>query len=197
MAKVELTLREIVEFARAPMRVLEKAIEERVLKPRIRTVASHGRRTRRVLGPHAVAYAAILSRLDLKLGLAHKRRLAANLARLEPDELGHSRLELSPAVEIDLGRLVGDAVERAGRYVSDRDAYIEINPEIKGGTPVIRGTRMTVYSVLGRVDGGDTIDEILEENPDLERAALEAAVVYARAHPFVGRPGGKPWKTAA
>jgi uncharacterized protein (DUF433 family) len=42
---------------------------------------------------------------------------------------------------------------------------------------------MTVYSVIGRVDHGETIDDILSENPDLTRAALEAAVAYARAHP--------------
>ena len=55
---------------------------------------------------------------------------------------------------------------------------------------------MTVYSVLGRVDHGDTIDDILSENPDLSREALEAAVTYARAHPLIGRPGGRPWAHA-
>ena len=31
------------------------------------------------------------------------------------------------------------------------DAYIVVDDEIMGGTPVIRGTRVTVYAVLGRI----------------------------------------------
>lgn len=77
------------------------------------------------------------------------------------------------------------------------DEHIVINDEIMGGTPVIRGTRMTVYSVLGRVDHGNSIEDILEENPDLSRAAIEAALVYARRHPFVEIPGGRPWADQA
>jgi uncharacterized protein (DUF433 family) len=73
------------------------------------------------------------------------------------------------------------------------DAHIVVDEEIKGGTPVIRGTRMTVYAVLGRVDHGETIDDILADNPDLTREALEAAINYARSHPLVGHPGGRPW----
>ena len=55
---------------------------------------------------------------------------------------------------------------------------------------------MTVYSVLGRVEHGDTIDDILAENPDLLRPVVEAAMTYARTHPFVERPGGRPWASA-
>ena len=86
----------------------------------------------------------------------------------------------------------GTVVLEPGEIVVSADGYIVEDEGIMGGTPCIRGTRMTVYSVLGRVDHGDTIDEIDEENPDISREALEAAVIYARAHPLVVRPGGKP-----
>ena len=72
---------------------------------------------------------------------------------------------------------------------AERDPFIVVDAAIQGGTPVIRGTRMTVYSVLGRIDHGDTIDDILEENPDLARDAIEAAITYARAHPRPQRFG--------
>jgi len=72
--------------------------------------------------------------------------------------------------------------------------WIEQNPEVKGGTAVIRGTRMTVYSVAGRVAHGDSIDSIIEDNPDLCRDAIEAALAFARANPLVGVPGGRPWR---
>ena len=66
-----------------------------------------------------------------------------------------------------------------------------------GGTPVIRGTRMTVYSVLGRLDHGDSVKDILDDNPHLSPEAVETAALYARTHPLRGRPGGRPWAKAA
>ena len=87
----------------------------------------------------------------------------------------------------------GTAALEPGEVVVSADGYIVEDEGIMGGTPCIRGTRMTVYSVLGRVDHGDSVDEIAEENPDIPREALEAAIVHARAHPLVVRPGGKPW----
>ena len=88
-------------------------------------------------------------------------------------------------------------MDRAERYRIARDALIVLDKAIKGGTPVVRGTRMTVYSVLGRIEHGDTVADILADNPDLSRKAIEAAIIYARAHPLMGRPGGRPWVDAA
>ncbi|MDE2111476.1 MAG: DUF433 domain-containing protein [Alphaproteobacteria bacterium] len=108
-----------------------------------------------------------------------------------------ARVELAPAVEVNVGRLVGDVLERAERYRAARDASIQISVSIMGGTPVIRGTRMTVYSVLGRIEHGETMEDILADNPDLKRDAIEAAITYARSHPPMGRPAGRPWVEAA
>ncbi|GGK52606.1 DUF433 domain-containing protein [Salinarimonas ramus] len=61
--------------------------------------------------------------------------------------------------------------------------FIDMNEAILSGTPVIRGTRVTVYSVLGRVRHGETIDDLVADNPDISREAFEAAIDYATAHP--------------
>jgi uncharacterized protein (DUF433 family) len=98
---------------------------------------------------------------------------------------------------VDVGLLVGDVIERAQRYIAARDAMITVDDAIMGGTPIIRGTRMTVYSVLGRVEHGDSVADILSDNPDLKREAIDAALTYARAHPPMGRPAGRPWIKAA
>jgi uncharacterized protein (DUF433 family) len=192
-----LTPREVAELSGAPKRVIEKAIEEHVLTVRVRPGGGAARHVRRMLPTHAVAYVAIITKLDLRLTTTHKKRLAHRLAHLPPADIRTARVELSPAVELDVGRLVGDAMDRAERYRVARDSAIVIDPAIKGGTPVIRGTRMTVYSVLGRIEHGETIDDILADNPDLAREAVEAAVTYARTHPLMGRPAGRPWAHAA
>lgn len=55
---------------------------------------------------------------------------------------------------------------------------------VMGGLPVIRGTRITVHSVDARVCGGDSLDDIAQENPEIPREAFEAALHYAKAHPI-------------
>lgn len=82
-------------------------------------------------------------------------------------------------------------------FTAPSDPMIAEDPEILGGTPVIRGTRVSVYAVLGRLNGGDAVDDILEDHPILSREAVETAAMYGRSHPFVGRPGGRPWSAAA
>lgn len=56
---------------------------------------------------------------------------------------------------------------------------VEVNPEICGGKPVIRGTRIMVRNILGMVAGGYTIDRILVAYPDLTREDVNAALEYA------------------
>ncbi len=47
-----------------------------------------------------------------------------------------------------------------------------------GGRAVIRGTRLTVAAVQGRVSGGDRIDDLVLEYPDVSREAFESAMAY-------------------
>lgn len=83
-------------------------------------------------------------------------------------------------------------MRNARRDRANRNVYIAVDPEILGRTPVIRSTRLSVQAVLGRLDGGDAIDELLADYPHISRAAFEAAATYARTHPLTGRPGGRP-----
>ena len=56
---------------------------------------------------------------------------------------------------------------------------IKINPEIMGGKPVIKGTRITVESILRRLSEGLNIKEILEDYPYLTEEDIRAALLYA------------------
>jgi uncharacterized protein (DUF433 family) len=192
-----LTPREVAELSGAPRHVVEKAIEERVLVVRQRRSPGATRHTSRALPAHAVAYAAVVASLDLRLSARQKKHLAAHLSHIDPADIRTARIELAPAVELDVGRLVGDAMERTERYRAARDAAIVSDAAIMGGTPIIRGTRITVYSVLGRVAHGETVDDVLSDNPDLSRDVVEAAITYARTHPLMGRPSGRPWAKGA
>ena len=57
---------------------------------------------------------------------------------------------------------------------------ITVNPQIFGGKPIIRGRRLAVEHVLAMLAAGDDFDTILEGYPWLERADIQACLVYAR-----------------
>ena len=142
----------------------------------------------RSLPLYAVAYVKVVEGVDLRMDLPMKRRLASQLARLDPHEFIMSRIELTPGVELDVGRLVGDAVLRAKAYGAVRDAMIVEDEAAPGGDPVLRHTRISVYALAERIADGETMADILADHPSLSRAAIEAALIYARAHPPVGAP---------
>jgi len=56
---------------------------------------------------------------------------------------------------------------------------IEINPEVMGGKPIIKGTRITVEPILRRLSEGLNIKEILEDFPYLTVEDIRAALLYA------------------
>lgn len=58
---------------------------------------------------------------------------------------------------------------------------ITINPEIGHGKPSIRNTRYTVDAMLEYLAGGDTVEDILSEFPDLQREDILACLAYAAA----------------
>ena len=58
---------------------------------------------------------------------------------------------------------------------------IEINSHVMMGKPVIRGTRITVELILGKLAEGATESELLEDYPHLTREDLRAAIAYGAA----------------
>ncbi len=58
---------------------------------------------------------------------------------------------------------------------------ITIDPEICHGKPTIRGLRYPVDSILEYLAAGDSIEDILNEFPDLEREDILACFAYASA----------------
>ena len=57
--------------------------------------------------------------------------------------------------------------------------YIESNPKIMMGKPVIKGTRITVELVLEKLAAGETIEQILDAHPHLTRDGIHAALEFA------------------
>lgn len=53
---------------------------------------------------------------------------------------------------------------------------IHSDPEIMGGTPVFVGTRVPAQTLLDYLEGGDSLDEFLEDFPSVMREQAVAAL---------------------
>ena len=56
---------------------------------------------------------------------------------------------------------------------------IEVNPDIMTGKPVVRGTRITVESVLRKLAAGMTPEAIVADHPKLTTEDIRAAQAFA------------------
>ncbi|MBI4455151.1 MAG: DUF433 domain-containing protein [Acidobacteria bacterium] len=63
----------------------------------------------------------------------------------------------------------------------DYQSRIVRNPNICGGQPVIKGTRVTLRTVLASLAEGATISEILADFPSLTEEDVRAAIAFAAA----------------
>jgi len=57
--------------------------------------------------------------------------------------------------------------------------YITIDSSIRFGKPCVIGTRITVYDVLGWLASGMSIEEILQDYPELKDIQIRACLAYA------------------
>lgn len=53
--------------------------------------------------------------------------------------------------------------------------------DLCGGQPVIRGTRVTLRTVLASLADGDSVEEILRGFPTLDEEAVRAVIAFAAA----------------
>jgi uncharacterized protein (DUF433 family) len=63
----------------------------------------------------------------------------------------------------------------------DWQSRIVVNPDVRGGKPCIKGTRITVYDVLEYLAGGMKEDQILADFPDLTQEDVRACLSFAAA----------------
>jgi len=61
-----------------------------------------------------------------------------------------------------------------------RESVIVSDPEILGGTPCFRGTRVPADSLIDYLEAGDTLEEFLDNFPSVSRESAVAALEEAK-----------------
>lgn len=185
MSNALLTAREATEVAGLPLNAVEKAIEQRVLRP----VRADGRQ---MISAREVALLVLLRQVPVALPVALKRRARDWFAGVR--RVAGARLELSPALTIRATPAVADVLARIERYARLRDRYVQSDPCVMGGEPVIRGTRVPVRDLAELIELGESPHVLAEDFPQVPEQAYELAVQWARANPRRGRPAA-PWRS--
>ena len=63
----------------------------------------------------------------------------------------------------------------------DYHQYIVRDPKVCGGEPIIKGTRVTVRTILASLAEGDTVQELFNAFPTLNEEDVRAVVAFAAA----------------
>jgi uncharacterized protein (DUF433 family) len=82
---------------------------------------------------------------------------------------------------------IADTLVEHDRLIRAHGAVTE-DPEILGGTPVLKGTRVPVYDIAASVAAGLPLSRIKDAYPSLTDELIELAIFYAKAVPLRGRP---------
>jgi len=62
----------------------------------------------------------------------------------------------------------------------DAKSIVSSDPEILGGTPVFAGTRVPLKNLIDYLEGGDSLEEFLEDFPSVSREQAVAALELAK-----------------
>jgi uncharacterized protein (DUF433 family) len=178
-----------------PVKTVHREIDEGPLKPKRKT---SGRK--RSLREEDLFYLAVAKGLDTRL---------VQLTSEGKDQLhdaivtycrrrGPAKREFpvfGGGLSLNLRRVLDEVHSRLTRLERARKMVVE-DPEIRGGEPCIRGTRVGVYELARMLEQGAAEDEILAGYPSLKREQLELARIFAQAYPRKGRPPRHAWHQA-
>ncbi|MGQ0663685.1 MAG: DUF433 domain-containing protein [Pseudomonadota bacterium] len=177
---------EVAVLTGAPVKAVQKAIDSASVEPRVKV---RGGRRRRALSWTDV----LCVKVDIGLARTVPLRSRRALIRALSKSPGNRSLRTGPLLVVDLARARSE-LAGALKGLERARSLVVADPEVMGGEPVIRGTRIPVYLVAAMRGAGAAADEIVRGYPGLDREMVELAWLYAKAYPRRGRPPKMPWR---
>ena len=141
----------------------------------------------RLLDRPAVVFLALERRLMADTTPEFRRRLFAEMAAAPT-----RNAVTVGALRLDLREPRREVRERV-KQLSRAKRVVVSDPEILGGTPVFRGTRIPVHHIAHLLQQNDMPEALRAAYPRLTDEMIELAPTYAAAHPARGRPKKQTW----
>jgi len=193
-----LTPTEAAIVASVTVRDVNRVIDERILPDKLYVVAND--RTRRFFIDSCVLIAFYFKTANQLTAEERIKTIADASTRLPWSLIKEGSRRSVPArkwvvtedfLTIDLGPFVKSVQEQFSKLQQARALVVE-DPEILGGVPVVRNTRIPVYDVAASAAAGISSDRLLAAYPGLTARDVELASLYAEANPQRGRPRQTP-----
>ncbi|HXR37111.1 MAG TPA: DUF433 domain-containing protein, partial [Candidatus Binataceae bacterium] len=174
-----------------PVKAIHREIDEGPLKSALKQPGN-----KRCIREEDLLYLAVTRRLDPKLvqlTSEGKDRLHDAIVSYGNRRGQQKRgFPLFGGLSLDIKDIVKEVRSKLILLNRARKMVIE-DPEIRGGEPCIRGTRIGVYEIGAMLEQGASEEELLAGYPSLHREQLGLARIYAHAYPRRGRPPRHPW----
>jgi uncharacterized protein (DUF433 family) len=165
-----------------------KAVNNAIDKKTISPVA--GKEGGRLLDARALMSLSIERRLSAAIATPELRRKVFDALADAPRNVVSLEGGL---IKIDL-REPRRALAASLRELRRAKRLVVSDPEILGGDPVFRDTRVPVHMIAELIAQGSTPAELRESYPRLTAEMIRLAPIYAVAYPLRGRPRGQPWR---
>src|SRR5437588_4075064 len=171
---------EAAVLSRLSLKAVNNAIDKK-------TVVARRTRAGRLLDEPAVVYLSLERRLAGDTTPEFRRRLFAAIAAAPK-----RRVVSVGALKVDVSESRREVIERV-KQLRRAERLVTVNPEIMGGNPVFRGTRVPVHQIAELLTKGETVERLREDYPRVSEEMIRLAPIYAAAHPLRGRPRKQPW----
>jgi uncharacterized protein (DUF433 family) len=167
-----------------PLKAVNNAIDKKTISP------VPGEERSRLLDARALVSLSIERRLSDRIATPELRRKVFDALADAPRNVVSLEGGL---IKIDL-REPRRALAASLRDLRRARRLVVTDPEILGGDPVFRGTRVPVHLIAELVTQGSKPAELIEGYPRLTAEMIRLAPVYAAAYPLRGRPRRQPWR---
>lgn len=168
---------EAAKLSGASATVVNKAIEQQAVRTKQSKAGS-------MIDARDTGALQIFSTMSFGLPVTLKRRMTTWLRSAEAG----AEMPLTDALIVRKSDASDEATHRALRYVELRERFLEVNPDLQGGEPVIRGTRIPIRGLAKQIQAGETMEVLRQEYDYIDPEAFEFAVLWTSANPRRGRP---------
>ncbi len=179
---------EAAALTRLPLKAVNNAIDKKTIAARV--TRKRGVKSARLVGEPALVYLSLERELVGDTTPSFRRKLFKAIAAALAEG---ARSVAVGALTLDLRPSWREVVQRI-KHLRRAERLAEADPEVLGGAPVFRGTRIPIHMVAELLSQGETADNLRQGYPRLTAEMIRLAPIYAGAHPLRGRPRKRRWR---
>jgi uncharacterized protein (DUF433 family) len=136
----------------------------------------------------ALVYLRALARMGLDLTVKDRAALFQKVKTALAKKRSATSVQVADLLALKIQPVVKELRSEWGHFRTWERKRVVEDPNILGGEPVFRGTRLAIRHIGGMLERGESPKTLREDYPRLTANDLAFARLFVRAYPRVGRP---------